>query len=73
MLHIFAEPGDISGDRLTITGKEYNHIRNVLRMKQGEIISVSDGQDGSPSPSPGRSCRSVWSSSRAFPKGTRWT
>ena len=28
MLHIFAEPGDISGDRLTITGKEYNHIRN---------------------------------------------
>ena len=46
MLHIFAEPGDISGDRLTITGKEYNHIRNVLRMKQGEIISVSDGQDG---------------------------
>ena len=46
MLHIFTEPGDISGDRLTITGKEYNHIRNVLRMKQGEIISVSDGQDG---------------------------
>ena len=46
MLHIFAEPGDISGDRLTITGKEYNHIRNVLRMKQGEVISVSDGQDG---------------------------
>ena len=88
MLHIFAEPGDISGDRLTITGKEYNHIRNVLRMKQGEIISVSDGQDGrdyrfaidgftdsawSRPPSPGRSCRSGSSSSRAFPKGTRWT
>ncbi len=29
-----------------IVGTDVNHIRNVLRMKAGEEISVSNGQDG---------------------------
>lgn len=31
---------------VTITGPDVNHIKNVLRMKAGEEISVSNGQDG---------------------------
>ena len=46
MLHIFANPCDMEGDLLRITGTEYNHIRNVLRLKPGEEISVSIGDDG---------------------------
>ena len=33
------------GDLLEITGSDVNHIKNVLRMKPGEEISVSNGQD----------------------------
>ena len=46
MLHIFADPCDVEGEILRIAGTEYNHIRNVLRLKQGEEISVSIGDDG---------------------------
>ena len=46
MLHIFADPGDVEGEVLRITGLEYNHIRNVLRLKPGEEISASIGGDG---------------------------
>ncbi len=46
MLHIFVDPENIQEDTLTITGSDVNHIRNVLRMKIGEEISVSDGQGG---------------------------
>lgn len=45
MLHIFADPGDMEGDLLRITGPEVNHIRNVLRMKPGEELSVSLKED----------------------------
>lgn len=46
MLHIFADPSDMEGEYLRIEGSEYNHIANVLRMKKGEEISVSGGEDG---------------------------
>ncbi len=46
MLHLFADPSDVQGDLLTITGPEVNHIRNVMRLKPGEEISVSIGGDG---------------------------
>ena len=47
MLHLFADPSDVQDDRLlTITGPEVNHIRNVMRLKPGEEISVSIGGDG---------------------------
>jgi len=46
MLHIFADPSDMDGEYLRVEGSEYNHIANVLRMKKGEEISVSGGEDG---------------------------
>ena len=41
MYHFFVEPKAIEDKRITITGKDVNHIKNVLRMKPGEEISVS--------------------------------
>lgn len=45
MLHIFADPADMHGDELCITGNEVNHIKNVLRLGPGDEISVSTGED----------------------------
>ena len=41
MYHFFVEPFAINEKNVTITGKDVNHIKNVLRMKPGEEISVS--------------------------------
>lgn len=46
MYQFFVDPGQIRGTKVTITGKDVNHIKNVLRMKKGEKISVSNGFDG---------------------------
>ena len=46
MNRFFVEPNQIQGKRISITGKDVNHIKNVLRMKPGEEISVSNGADG---------------------------
>lgn len=46
MYHFFAEPSQIQGKRIVITGNDVNHIKNVLRMKVGEEIAVSNGIDG---------------------------
>ena len=46
MLHLFADPSDVQDELLTIMGPEVNHIRNVMRLKPGEEISVSIGGDG---------------------------
>lgn len=46
MYQFFVDPGQIRGTKVTITGKDVNHIKNVLRMKKGEEISVSNGFDG---------------------------
>lgn len=46
MHQFFVESCQIQGSRIVITGKDVNHIKNVLRMKQGEEISVSNGVDG---------------------------
>lgn len=45
MQHFFVEPGQIYDKTITITGDDVNHIKNVLRMKIGEEISVSNGID----------------------------
>ncbi|MCH5275384.1 MAG: 16S rRNA (uracil(1498)-N(3))-methyltransferase [Lachnospiraceae bacterium] len=36
---------DIEKKRVIITGNDVNHIRNVLRMKEGEELAVRDGVD----------------------------
>lgn len=46
MYQFFVEPCQIQGNRIIITGKDVNHIKNVLRMKPGEEIAVSNGTDG---------------------------
>lgn len=46
MYQFFVDPCQIKGDKVIITGKDVNHIKNVLRMKPGEEISVSNGVDG---------------------------
>lgn len=45
MSHFFVEPEQISGGTVTITGTDVNHIKNVLRKKQGDVIIVSDGRN----------------------------
>lgn len=46
MYQFFVEPEQIQGKDIFITGSDVNHIKNVLRMKIGEEIAVSNGQDG---------------------------
>ena len=46
MYQFFVEPSQIQGKRIVITGGDVNHIKNVLRMKIGEEIAVSNGEDG---------------------------
>lgn len=43
MHHFFAEPSDIRDRDILIRGQDFLHIRDVLRMRPGEVISVSDG------------------------------
>lgn len=44
MYHFFVTKDQIGPDYITITGGDVNHIRNVLRMKAGEQVSVRDGE-----------------------------
>lgn len=46
MYQFFVDPSQIQGKRIVITGSDVNHIKNVLRMKVGEEIAVSNGMDG---------------------------
>ena len=43
MLHIFVDPAQMQGDLLRVTGKDVNHIKNVLRLRPGDEISVRNG------------------------------
>lgn len=42
MFNFFADSNSRSGDRYFITGADFNHIKNVLRMRIGDEILVSD-------------------------------
>lgn len=43
MFNFFVDDNSRIGDIYTITGGDYNHIANVLRMKKGEELLISDG------------------------------
>lgn len=43
MHHFFVTPAQIEGGTCRITGRDVNHIRNVLRMKPGDQVAVRDG------------------------------
>lgn len=44
MYHFFTETEFFTGTEAVITGPDVNHIKNVLRMKPGEKILLSDGK-----------------------------
>lgn len=46
MYQFFVEPHQITDKTVRIEGADVNHIKNVLRMKVGEELSVSNGIDG---------------------------
>lgn len=43
MQHFFVDKSQIEESRIVIEGSDVNHIKNVLRMRIGEEVSVSDG------------------------------
>lgn len=47
MQRFFVTPEQVRGEELeiSITGSDVNHIANVLRMKEGEELEVSDGNN----------------------------
>lgn len=45
MYRFFVKQEQIGENTICIQGKDVNHIKNVLRMKPGERVLVSDGQD----------------------------
>lgn len=44
MYRFYIHPDYVFGDTLEITGTDVNHIKNVLRMRQGEKLIACDGQ-----------------------------
>lgn len=45
MYRFFVEQSQIQDKKIIITGRDVNHIKNVLRMKIGEEIAISNGVD----------------------------
>lgn len=43
MNHFFVSPSQVGEGKITMEGGDVNHIKNVLRMKRGELMEVSDG------------------------------
>ena len=44
MQHFFADPSCVDGEQIRLAGSDVNHMKNVLRMKSGEEVWVSDGE-----------------------------
>ncbi|MBB2183098.1 16S rRNA (uracil(1498)-N(3))-methyltransferase [Lachnospiraceae bacterium MD1] len=44
MHRFYVETNQIQGETVRITGPDVNHIRNVLRMKQGDELIICNGQ-----------------------------
>ncbi len=44
MPRFFVSPEQVSHDDICIRGNDVNHMKNVLRMKPGDEVSVSDGE-----------------------------
>lgn len=45
MYHFFVEPSQIEKEVIRVTGPDVNHIKNVLRMRPGEKVLVSNKID----------------------------
>ena len=44
MPRFFVDPSQVQENCIVIQGNDVNHIRNVLRMRPGDELSLSDGQ-----------------------------
>ena len=45
MQHFFVTPDQVKGDLIFVEGSDVNHMKNVLRMKIGEQVEISDGNN----------------------------
>lgn len=45
MQHFFVTANQVEQDQIRIEGSDVNHIRNVLRMREGEQLKISDGNN----------------------------
>lgn len=45
MHRFFVDRSQISGEVVTISGEDLKHIKNVLRLKEGEEVSICDGEE----------------------------
>ena len=45
MYHFFTDKSNINDHTVIIEGTDFNHIKNVLRMREGEELSVGNGED----------------------------
>ena len=45
MYRFFTESEQLNKEEIIVSGKDYNHIHNVLRMKIGEEVLLSDGNE----------------------------
>ena len=45
MQHFFVTPSQVEGEEIMIRGTDVNHMKNVLRMKPGEQVLISDGNN----------------------------
>ncbi len=46
MYHFFTAPENIRDRDIYLNGADYNHIKNVLRMSPGTVLSVTDSSGG---------------------------
>ena len=45
MQHFFVTPDMVNDTEIYIEGQDVNHMKNVLRMKIGELVEISDGNN----------------------------
>ena len=45
MQHFFVTPEQVRDRKIYIEGSDVNHMKNVLRMRIGEVLEVSDGNN----------------------------
>ena len=44
MQHFFVSPEQVKEEKIYVEGVDVNHMKNVLRMKTGEELTVNDGE-----------------------------
>ena len=43
MQHFFVSPEQVREEKIYVEGSDVNHMKNVLRMKNGEELTIGDG------------------------------